>query len=80
MQFEIFKSYFDLTQLEPFDSEKKPWIEIPFIHFWNFFPTTQLIEPQRWFDFVHIFFYLHVIRTPCLLETSEYVREVSLLR
>ena len=46
------------------------------IHFWRFFPTTWLIEPPRLFDF-DIFSYLHIIRTPRLLETSEYCSNIK---
>jgi hypothetical protein len=44
-----------------------------FIQFWKIFPTARLIGTPRLFDFGHIFSYLHVIRTPRLLESSEYV-------
>ena len=42
-----------------------------FIKFWKFFPTPRLIGPPRLFDF-GLFSYLHIIRTPRLLETLEY--------
>ena len=48
-----------------------------FIYFWKMFPSTRLKQDLHVYSILDIFSYLHVIRTPRLLESSEYLPVIS---